>query len=366
MSHTKSRHFNFAGRGRVLFYWSTISMLWLGLVFLFSSAASAAQHEFEITIEERTINVAPGLDYKVFAFNGQVPGPLIRVSEGDAVTVHVTNNTSLPHTIHWHGLYQTNNWKNDGVPGVTQKNIEAGESFTYRWVAKKTGSLWYHCHVNVNEHVGIRGMWGPLIVDPKKPEKIEKRVTKDVIMMLSTWESKYAGKYGEGGGPLDQPDYFSINGKSFPLTQPLRVKKGDVVRVRFYGAGGGTHTMHSHGHDMLITHKDGNALPEPYYVDTILFGPGERYDAIIEMNNPGRFIFHDHVDSHVTNAGKFPGGPITIIEYEGIPMDDWYVWKDKEFDSDFFFSESMKKGYGLHEHIGFKGKTVERERRRRR
>ncbi|MFQ5469846.1 MAG: multicopper oxidase domain-containing protein [Gammaproteobacteria bacterium] len=334
------------------------------LVLLFASSITYAEkREFDLTIDEMTIKVAPELDYQVFAFNGQVPGPLIHVAEGDDVTVHVTNNTSLPHTIHWHGIYQKNNWRNDGVPGVTQEPIEAGDTFTYNWKAEKIGTLWYHCHVNVNEHVGIRGMWGPIIVDPKEPTDIEKRVTKDVIMMLSTWESKYANKYGDGVSPHDVADFFSINAKAFPLSQPLRVKKGDVVRVRFIGAGGGMHALHSHGHDMLITHKDGNALPNPYYVDTILFGPGERYDAIIEMDNPGRFIFHDHIDRHVTNNGKFPGGPITIIEYDGIPMDDWYAWKDKVFDPNFFYSESMKKPLGMHNHAGFKGKPLKRKRR---
>ena len=342
------------------------SICWLLLFvtagLLNTASALAAKREFSMTVEERVIQVAPGLSYQVFAFNGQVPGPLIHVAEGDDVTVHVTNNTSLPHTIHWHGVYQTNNWRNDGVPGVTQKPIEAGDTFTYHWKAEKTGTLWYHCHVNVNEHVGIRGMWGPIVIDPAKPTALEKKVTKDVIMMLSTWESDYAEQLGDGGGPLDKPDYFSVNSKSFPLTQPLRVKKGDVVRIRFIGAGGGIHAMHSHGHDMLITHKDGRALPNPYYVDTILFGPGERYDAIIEMNNPGRFIFHDHVDPHVTNAGKYPGGPITIIEYDGIPVDDWYVWKDVDYDPDFFFSESLKKGYGIFANARFKGEPLPRKR----
>jgi len=87
----------------------------LGL--LFSTSLLAAKYDFKMDIEEVKIHVAPGLDYKVFGFNGQVPGPLIHVKEGDDVTVHVTNNTSLPHTIHWHGLYQTDNWVNDGVPG---------------------------------------------------------------------------------------------------------------------------------------------------------------------------------------------------------------------------------------------------------
>ncbi|MDH5324351.1 MAG: multicopper oxidase domain-containing protein [Gammaproteobacteria bacterium] len=324
----------------------------------------AASHVFDMTIDEVTIKVAPNLDYKVFGFNGQVPGPLIHVRQGDQVTVNVTNNSSLPHTIHWHGIHQKNSWRSDGVPDVTQKQIEAGESYTYKFKADRVGSLWYHCHVNVNEHVGIRGMWGPLIVDPKKPGSLEKKVTVDAIMMLSTWESASADKYGIGGTPKDLADFFSVNGKSFPLSQPLRVKKGDVVRVRFYGAGGAIHAMHSHGHDMLVTHKDGLPLDNPYYADTILVGPGERYDVIIKANNPGRFIFHDHVDTHVTAGGKFPGGPITVMEYEGIEMEDWYVWKDKVYDPNFFYSQSLKKGYGMFDHDEFKGKTESLRRRR--
>src|SRR5450631_553439 len=87
----------------------------------------AEQRDFNMTIDEVAIEVAPGFTNKVFAFNGQVPGPLIHVKEGDEVTVHVTNNTALAHTIHWHGVNQTDNWKNDGVPDITQKAIQPGE-----------------------------------------------------------------------------------------------------------------------------------------------------------------------------------------------------------------------------------------------
>lgn len=331
----------------------------------FPNVASAAERVFDMTIDEVVIDVASDLKYKVFAFNGQVPGPLMHVQEGDDLTINVTNNTSMPHTIHWHGFLQLNNWRNDGVPGVTQEDIKPGETFTYTMKADRVGTLWYHCHVNVNEHVGIRGMWGPIIVAPKDPLPIEKEVTKEVIMMLSTWESVYAKKYGEGAVPGTIEDYFSINARSFPSTQPIRMKTGDVVRVRFIGAGGAIHAMHSHGHDMLITHKDGLPLPAPYSVDTVLVGPGERYDVIIRANHDeGRFIFHDHVDKHVTAGGKYPGGPITVMEYEGTPMDDWYAWKDINYDPDFFYSESMKKGYGLFNQPAFKGETIKRERRR--
>lgn len=322
-----------------------------------------AQREFSLTIDEVSINVAPGFNTKVFAFNGQVPGPLIHVMEGDDVTVHVTNNSTLPHTVHWHGVNQTGTWQSDGVPGVTQKAIEPGDTFTYHWVADRPGSLWYHCHVNVWEHVAIRGMWGPIVVDPKNPTALEKTVTKDVIMMMSTWESAYGDLYGKGGAAGDVADFFSVNAKSFPLSQPIRVKKGDVLRIHMYGAGDEVHEMHLHGHDQLFSFKDGYALSNPYFVDTVPVGPGERYDTIVQMNNPGRFIFHDHVDRHL-NMGGMLGGPITVIEYDSIPMDSWYAWKDKAYDPDFFYSESMKKGYGMFGNVNFMGKPIEQGRRR--
>jgi FtsP/CotA-like multicopper oxidase with cupredoxin domain len=335
------------------------------LILLLPTLGWAAQREFNLTIEEVTIDVAPGFSSKVFAFNGQVPGPLIHVMEDDDVTVHLTNNTTLPHTIHWHGINQTGSWKNDGVPGITQEAVQPGETFTYKFKADRPGTLWYHCHVNVWEHVALRGMWGPLIVDPKNPSDLEKKVTKDVIMMLSSWESPYANMYGKGGTPQDVSDYFSVNGKSFPMTQPIRVKKGDVMRLRFIGAGDETHQMHLHGHDMLIVAKDGYPLAQPYYVDTVPVGPGERFDAIVQMNNPGRFVMHDHVDKHMSNNGASMGGPMTVIEYDGIPMESWYEWKDKVYDPNFFYSESMKQGYGLFNSVPFMGKLIEQGRRRR-
>ncbi len=344
-----------------------VTRVMLVCIALLPALSWAATREFNMTIEERMLHVAPGLDFKVFAYNGQVPGPLIHVKQDDDLIVHVTNNTTLPHTIHWHGTHQMGTWKMDGVPGITQEPIMPGDTFTYKFKADRPGTLWYHCHVNVNEHAGIRGMWGPMIVDPKKPLPIEKTVTKDVIMMLSSWESENAGKYGQGGTASDTEDYWSINGKSFPLTQPIRVKKGDVVRLRFIGAGSSFHEIHSHGHDMLVTHKDGLPLASPYYADTVLIGPGERYDVIVKMNNPGRWIIHDHIDLHVTNRGKYPGGALTIIEYDGIPKEPWYVWKDKDatYDPNFFYSESMKQGYGIFNSPGFAGQPIVHERHHR-
>lgn len=338
-------------------------MIWfhavLAIVFslLASTFALADLRQFEMTIEEVETDVAPGFKAKVWGFDGQVPGPLIRVNEGDEVEVTVHNFTTLNHTVHWHGIFQTGTWQHDGVPHVSQKPIEPGESYTYRFVADKPGTLWYHCHVNVSEHVGLRGMWGPLIVEPAEPTEMEQRVTKDAILMFSGWNSEVADTFGEGGHPGQVINYFSINGKSFPMTQPIRVREGDVLRLRLFAATIPV-AFHLHGHDMLVTHKDGNPVPHPYEVDVVGMQPGERVDVIIEMDNPGIWMTHDHIDHHTTNNGREHGGSMLVVEYEEIEPHPMYDWIDKEYEADFYMIESMALPPGLHQTEVHRGRDL--------
>jgi manganese oxidase len=325
-------------------------LLFLGLTL----NAHAELRKFEMTIEEFDFVVAPGLTTKVWAYDGQVPGPLIHVKEGDNVEVKVQNNTTMSHTIHFHGTYQTHTWEMDGVPGVSQQAIEPGDSFTYRFVADKPGSLWYHCHVNTAEHIDLRGMWGPMIVDPKTPTELEKQVAKDAIVMFAGWDSSVAKEYGKNGVPHRVLDYFSINGKAHPGNQPIRVKEGDVLRLRLYAPTSPV-AFHLHGHDALVTHKDGLPIPAPYPVDVIAMQPGERYDLIVKMNNPGIWMAHDHIEEHTTSGGKEGGGSMLVVEYEDIKKPGFYMWKDLKYDPDFYMSESLKKPYGKHNNPSFMG-----------
>jgi len=323
-------------------------------------SAAAETRNFEMTIEDTTIVLVAGQTFHTFAFDGQVPGPLIHVKEGDHVIVNVTNLTSLPHTIHWHGLLQRGTWRSDGVPMTTQAAISPGESYKYEFDAEPAGTMWYHCHVNVNEHVAMRGMFGPLIIDRKDPTPLEKTVTKDFVLMLSDWASKWAQKPGYGGVPGDVFDYFTINAKAFPDDQPIRVNPGDVVRIRLIGAGELIHSIHIHGHVFKIAFKDGHPLPAPIDADTVLVGPGERYDLIFKADNPGRWMVHDHVDSHTVNGNMPMGGIMSVIEYSNIKNDDdFYDWKDKKFIPDFFYEDSLKLPYGIHPSKVFKGEPAQ-------
>jgi len=327
---------------------------------LSAAQALAAKRNFEMNIEDTRITLIDKQQFHTFAYAGQVPGPLFYVDEGDELTVQVNNLTALPHTIHWHGMLQRGTWRNDGVPGITQSAIEPGDSFTYKFTAEPSGTFWYHCHVNVNEHVTLRGMFGPFIVRPKNPTALEKTVTKDFILMLSDWESAYAEKPGFGGVPGGVFDYFTINGKSYPDTQPLRVNKGDVVRMRFIGAGEQVHSIHLHGHVMKIAFKDGFPLANPISGDTVSISPGERYDVIFTADNPGRWMIHDHVDSHTMNGNRPMGGIMSVLEYNEIKNnDDFYAWKDKKFQPNFYYEESLKKGPGIYTNEAFKGQAIQ-------
>jgi FtsP/CotA-like multicopper oxidase with cupredoxin domain len=347
-------------KGEGTLFMRLFSAVMLG-VLLMPASALAEKRSFEMTIEDTRINLVDNQDFHTFAFDGQVPAPLFHVKEGDEVTVNVTNLTTLPHTIHWHGLLQKGTWRNDGVPNITQDAIKPGDTFTYKFVAEPAGTMWYHCHVNVNEHVAMRGMWGPLIIDRQKPLPIEKRVTKDFILMFSDWASKWADKPGYGGVPGDVYDYFTLNGKSYPDTQPIKVRKGDFIRLRLIGAGEFVHSIHIHGHVFKVAFKDGHPLPNPYDADTISVAPGERYDIFIDADNPGIWMVHDHVDSHTVNGDKPMGGIMTVIQYEEIDAGklDFYQWKNKKFIPDFFYEESMKKPYGKYDADLFKGQAIQ-------
>lgn len=283
--------------------------------------------QYELVISETEHKLQNGAMYKVWAYNGQVPAPTIVAREGDWVRIRLINETSVNHTIHSHGLYVPQ--RMDGVPhdhGLGQQNhnnpasskdefmprpVAPGESFTYEYIARPAGTHWYHCHINTNEHLN-RGMAGALIVLPRQPEP---KVDHDLIMLLQEWNSRYA-QNGTPGSPkeLNDYDFFTINGKSFPETKTVQVELGETVRIRFINAGALPHSMHLHGHSFLVTHKDGFPLAEPAEMDTVLIGPGERVDIIVLANNPGDWALHCHTAAHQTNNGIYPGGMMTHLK----------------------------------------------------
>ncbi len=251
---------------------------------------------FELTAREMKWEVAPGQTVSAMAFNDQVPGPQIRVREGDRVRLVLKNALSQSTAIHFHGLELPND--QDGVPFITQPPVKPGDSYTYEFTVPEgnAGSHMYHSHHNAATQVGL-GLLGAFIVEPKRPRRIEK-VDHDYVMILND------GAHG-----------YTLNGKGFPATEPLTAKLGQKVRIRFMNEGMMIHPMHLHGMHMTVIDKDGWAQPQPWKCDTLNVAPGERWDVIVNCNNPGTWAFHCHILPHAESEhGMF--GMVTALVVE--------------------------------------------------
>ncbi len=196
---------------------------------------------FELTTKAVLWPILDGTTVTAYTYNGTVPGPMIRVTEGDRVRVIVKNELPDPTTIHWHGVEVPNAM--DGVPGVTQDPIQPAETFTYEFTAKPAGTFMYHSHFEGDIQVSV-GLYAPFIIDPKEPTS---RPDVDVTLMISKWLFKdghtYAAMPMSGMGP----NYFTLKGKAFPSTETVNVKIGQVVRLRLIAIGQFIHPMHLHG-----------------------------------------------------------------------------------------------------------------------
>ncbi len=247
---------------------------------------------FDITAQNVDWEIEPGKAIQnAYTYNGIVPGPIIRVIEGDKVRVNVTNDMKVSTSVHFHGALVPN--KMDGVPYVTQDPITPGTTFAYEFVAKNPGSHMYHSHHDAAEQV-TKGMMAAYIIEPKDKTK-DPAYDKEYIMVLN-----------------DTGIGLTINGKSFPYTQPLTAKPGQKLRVRYMNEGLLIHPMHLHGIPQLVFSKDGYNLPAPYYADTLVVAPGERYDVIVDCNEPGLWAYHCHILTHAeSNKGMF--GMVTVL-----------------------------------------------------
>jgi len=249
---------------------------------------------YELTAEKIQWEVAPGQKVEAWAYNNQVPGPQIRVREGDRVRVILHNKLDQSSAIHFHGLELPN--AVDGVPFITQPPVKAGESYTYEFTVPEGnhGSHMYHSHHNAAQQVGL-GMLGAFLVEPKNPSEIE-RSDVDYTLILND------GAHG-----------FTFNGKSFPATEPLTAKLGQKLRIRFMNEGMMIHPMHLHGMHMTVFAKDGWQLASPWKCDTLNVAPGERYDVIVNCKSKGVWAFHCHILPHAESDHGMYGMVTAVI-----------------------------------------------------
>jgi len=257
--------------------------------------ATAQVREFSLTVGRVQWELAPGETTEAYAYNGQVPGPELRVTEGDLVRVRVTNALAEPTTIHWHGVEVPPGM--DGVPGLSQEPIKPGGTFTYEFVARPAGTRWYHAHVNELAQQG-GGLAGALIIQPRTTTSASQR---EYVVVAQQWPARSAEPHsGRSGGmgmmsggmgdDSGQADRFSVNGKAYPNSAPLVVRQGERVRLRLINAGTtATQVFALAGHQLIVTHTDGNPLSVPVPVDAVPLGVGERADVEFLASSPGRW-----------------------------------------------------------------------------
>jgi FtsP/CotA-like multicopper oxidase with cupredoxin domain len=249
---------------------------------------------YELTCRRVQWEVEPGKHVEAWTYNDMVPGPQIRAREGDRVRIVVKNELDESTSVHFHGLELP--IEQDGVPFITQPPIKPGETYTYDFVVPNAGSHMYHSHHNSARQVGM-GLLGAFVVEPKRKRAIEK-VDVDYIMILND------GFHG-----------FTINGKSFPATEPIVARLGQKVRIRFMNEGMMIHPMHLHGMHMTVIDKDGWAQPAPWKCDTLNVAPGERWDVVVNCDKPGTWAFHCHILPHAESQhGMF--GMVTALVVE--------------------------------------------------
>jgi len=278
--------------------------------------------DYSLTAAPFTFAPSAGTAFASLAYDGHLPGPLLRVTHGQRVRVAFTNKTDIDTSVHWHGMILPNDM--DGVAGVTQPPVKPGGTFLYEFAPNPPGTRWYHDHAG--QLGAVRGLFGMFIVDDPHDTPADREFAL-VFHDVPSMESVDAAMRGTSSAPMvdppgsvenaemaasmsmpgmkmsdmdmssmkmgDEVAYLAhcINGASYPATQRLQVKVGDRVRLRILNANPTqTRYIRLAGHRLRVTHSDGNPLERPLEVDVLRIGVAERYDAWFEVTKPGAWL----------------------------------------------------------------------------
>jgi uncharacterized cupredoxin-like copper-binding protein len=257
--------------------------------------------QFTVTAQLADWEVEPGKIVEAYTYNGTVPAPSIHVEVGDMVRVILKNELPTPTIIHWHGIRVPNAM--DGVPPFTQDVVEPGDEFVYEFEALEPAVGIYHSHNGASQV--LDGLFGTFTIgqmqvpDVLLDQGFKAEPDQTIEMTLND-----AGVIG-----------LSLNGKSFPATQPYSGKVGDTVMVHYQNEGLQAHPMHLHQPIGWIIAKDGKELLVPIPGDTINIAPGERYTVVYKLTDPGVWAWHCHILTHAErDDGMF--GMVTAFVVE--------------------------------------------------
>lgn len=294
-----------------------------------ATSAAPTKADYALRIEPCTLDIGPGVSTKTIGYNGQVPGPLLRLREGVPVSIDVTNATAQEDIVHWHGLAIDS--LNDGAMEEGSPMVAAGATHRYSFTPKPSGTRWYHTHATANDNLSLgtyTGQFGFLLVEGKgQPGHYDQEIN----LAIHHWEPSFVPmvetmREHSSNAPLTSGSdvgykYATINAHMLGAGEPIRVKQGQRVLMRLLNASATENVVLAlPGHTFKVIAMDGNPVPNPKSVEVVSLAVAERVDAIVEMNAPGVWI----LGSTLEKARQMGLG--VVVEYaekKGNP-----IWKD--------------------------------------
>ncbi|WP_290591942.1 copper oxidase [Arenimonas sp. SCN 70-307] len=247
--------------------------------------------EFHLVAEEIEHEFAPGSKATCWGYNGSTPGPTIEATEGDRVRIFVTNRLKEATTIHWHGLILPSGM--DGVGGLSQPQIQPGETFAYEFDLVQHGSHMYHPHADEMVQLAM-GMMGLFVIHPKGGDHVDR----DYALLLHHF-ALHPGTYRPDPSVMQDFDLWTFNSKVYPAIEPMVARTGERVRIRVGNLSMWNHPIHLHGVQFDVTGGDGGRWPRSQWRKEVteIVGVGQMRD--IEFTAvPGDWAFHCHMSHH--------------------------------------------------------------------
>ena len=232
--------------------------------------------EFTLVASDNLVKeISPGVFYNVWTFNGTVPGPTIRATEGDTVRINFINNGSMPHSLHLHGVHPAN------MDGVFEM-ISPGGEFTYEFTAEPFGVFPYHCHMTpLEEHIA-HGLYGVFIVDPKTTRP----PADEMVMVMNGYDTDFD----------TENNFYTVNGVPYYyMHHPVQIQKDKLVRIYLVNMleFDPVNNFHLHA-NMFNYYPSGTRLQPDELTDIVTTNQGERGILEFTYKYPGKYMFHAH------------------------------------------------------------------------
>ena len=266
--------------------------------------ANAPAADFTLTTAPFELEASPKRRIRTIAYNGQVPGPLLRMKQGRAVTIDIHNHSPNPEIVHWHGLFLP--VAADGAAEEGSPMIAPGASTRIAFTPDPAGFRWFHTHTFAGSdmHKGqYTGQHGFLMIDPAFNEgsALTQGFDREIFLALHDWDGRE--EPSADGSAMPVYDFSTINGKMLGFGEPVRVKQGERVMMHVLNSSPTeVHWVALAGHRFRVLALDGNVLHRPETVQMLRLAPAERVSAIVEMNAPGMWVLGE-VRKHIREAG---------------------------------------------------------------